>query len=106
MKWDSLSTPEIAALLDDPRFVVRDRAIQQLASKGDEVMANMQDILRKNRSVQARQNLAWAVNRIPSEPTCRAALRAMYVYDPRMRRVFRHFGTFGDPDRHAVDVDD
>jgi hypothetical protein len=87
VKWDSLSAPEIAALLDDPRFAVRDRAVQQLAGRGDEVVANMQEILRKNRSVQARQNLAWAINRIPSETTCRTALHHV-CYDPRGVRVY------------------
>jgi putative membrane-bound dehydrogenase-like protein len=75
IKWDSLSPVELAALLDDPRWVVRDRAVHALAKRGLDALPILEETLRLNPSVRARRNTVWALTRM-EYPAARAALRA------------------------------
>jgi putative membrane-bound dehydrogenase-like protein len=75
LPWDRLTPPELARLLDDPRFAVRDRAVLLLAKRGDGAVAALEEVGRRGRSVRARRNAVWAAARIESR-AARAVARA------------------------------
>jgi putative heme-binding domain-containing protein len=86
LPWDTL-TP---AALDDPRFAVRDRAVDALAARGAEAVPVLDELLRKSPSVRARRNAVWALTRI-DDPAARAALgEAMRDPDPSVRLAAAH----------------
>lgn len=67
LQWNQLPAPELAKLLDDPRWVVRDCAVQQLAKQKDQALSALKDVLSTSASVQARRNAVWALTRIESD---------------------------------------
>ncbi len=73
--WAKTPPEKLTTLLDDPRFVVRELAIQQLARRGDSAIPALRKSLAGSKSAQARRNAVWALTRIPS-PTAREAARA------------------------------
>jgi putative membrane-bound dehydrogenase-like protein len=72
LAWDKLSPRELARLLDDSRFAVRDRAIQALAGKKT---TDLLGVLGPRASAQARRNAVWALARM-DRPEARQALRS------------------------------
>jgi putative membrane-bound dehydrogenase-like protein len=75
LKWDTLTERELAKLLDDPRWVVRDRAVLQLARHGSSALAVLEEVVRSSKSVHARRNAVWAATRMEHRDA-RALLRA------------------------------
>ena len=71
--WDKLSPTELTALLDDPRFMVRDRAIDQLALLGKGALPRLQKTF-KSASTRQRRNAVWALTRMEL-PEARALVR-------------------------------
>ncbi|HLJ94143.1 MAG TPA: PVC-type heme-binding CxxCH protein, partial [Gemmataceae bacterium] len=63
LPWDRLTPDQLVELLDDPRFAVRDRAMQQLSRHGVAAVAILRDVLRAGTSEQARRNAVWALAR-------------------------------------------
>ena len=65
LAWERLTPRELAQLLDDPRFVVRDRAIQQLARLGNKALTRSSRIsLYQSASERASRNAVWTASRI------------------------------------------
>jgi putative membrane-bound dehydrogenase-like protein len=62
--WDRLAPRELARHLDDPRWAVSDRAIEQLARKGSESLPVLKDVLSADASVVKRRNAVWALCRM------------------------------------------
>src|SRR5262249_13847067 len=60
IKWDRLPAHELAGLLDDERFAVRDRAIEALARLGPAALGDLRQVLHDSASVRARRNAVWA----------------------------------------------
>lgn len=54
IEWGSLSAREAATLLEDPRFSVRDRALELLAAKHEKAAAPLKRMLFESRSEEAR----------------------------------------------------
>jgi putative membrane-bound dehydrogenase-like protein len=75
--WEKLSAPELARLLDDSRFVVRDRAIAESARRPSAVEV-LQTVVVNCESARARRNAVWALTRI-DRPEARAAVRAAMI---------------------------
>ncbi|GIW80765.1 MAG: glucose dehydrogenase [Gemmatales bacterium] len=77
--WSRLKPEELANLLDDPRWVVRDRAIRTLARRGDDAIPVLKAVLQgENKTVQARRNAVWTLTRIETSQarnTARSGLR-------------------------------
>jgi putative membrane-bound dehydrogenase-like protein len=71
--WDRLSSRELIALLDDSRFVVRDRAIVCLARQGDAALPALRDVLQGKGSARLRRNAVWALTRMDG-PAARDAV--------------------------------
>jgi putative membrane-bound dehydrogenase-like protein len=74
LKWASLTPGDLALLLDDPRFAVRDRAVELLGRQGGGALAVLREVLRNGASVRARRNAVWALAR-RDETAARAAGR-------------------------------
>jgi putative membrane-bound dehydrogenase-like protein len=90
LKWDQLGAAELAGLLDDPRFVVRDRAVQVLARRGDGALAAVREVVQGGGSVRARRNAVWAATRMDG-PDARAVARAALADgDPSVRLAAAH----------------
>jgi putative membrane-bound dehydrogenase-like protein len=74
LDWKGMTAEALAALLDDPRPTVRDRAIATLANRGDGVISALSAVLRGSRSAEARRNAVWTATRI-DRPEARAIVR-------------------------------
>ena len=70
--WDA-SPSQLAPLVDDARFAVRDRAIRELAARGKASVSPLVD-LTSSPNVRARRNAVWALSRIDS-PDVNDAIR-------------------------------
>jgi putative membrane-bound dehydrogenase-like protein len=78
LAWSKMNAEELARLLDDPRPVVRRRAIQAIADKGTDAVSALSGALHSN-SAESRWNAVWAATRIDG-PNARAFVRA-YLTD-------------------------
>jgi putative membrane-bound dehydrogenase-like protein len=79
--WEKLTTEEIVGLLDDDRFVVRDRALEASSRRGEEGVEPLKESL-QSESRRLRLQSVWALARIRSEGS-RASLRdALSHSDP------------------------
>ena len=72
--WQGASPRELAELLDDDRFVVRDRAIAALAKHDENAILSLLKTLADG-SIRARRNAIWTLTRIDS-PEARRAVRS------------------------------
>ncbi len=74
IKWFAQSTEDLAKKLDDPRPVVRRRAIEMLGKRGTDVIPLLASTIETSPSPEARRNAVWAATRIET-PQARAAVR-------------------------------
>ena len=63
--WVNATPEALAGFLDDQRFAVRDRAIAELARRGNQSLAILKQVLTVG-SVDARRNAIWTLTRIES----------------------------------------
>ncbi len=68
----TMSPPQLAELLDDPRPVVRRRAVAELARRGEAAIPALRDA--RDRSEEGQLQRIWAATRIDS-PSARAFVR-------------------------------
>ena len=66
VQWGKLSHAEMAALLDDLRFMVRDRAVEKLAQQADHIVPALKQVFFDGGSVRARRNAVWVATRLES----------------------------------------
>ncbi|MGD9723180.1 MAG: PVC-type heme-binding CxxCH protein [Pirellulales bacterium] len=75
LDWAALTVKELTALLSDEHFAVRDRAVAQLATHGDQAVRDVSMILLGNTAnTEAKSAAVWALTRIETE-SARAAVR-------------------------------
>jgi putative membrane-bound dehydrogenase-like protein len=74
--WKAKPAGDLIELLDDPRWPVRDRAIQALADRGEASLALLAKTLKESRSTERVRNAIWAANRIESS-AARKLIREM-----------------------------
>jgi putative membrane-bound dehydrogenase-like protein len=100
--WDKVSAEELAGLLDDQRFAVRDRAIEVLAFRKDSAAPALQAALSGESTPRTRLNAVWALGRIET-PKATAALRmALGDADADVRQASAHMaGLLRDADAVA-----
>ena len=77
MAWKEFDAPALARLLDDARFAVRERAIEELAMRGDAAVPTLAALLRESKSVEEKLGALWALCRIGSEPALASARTAL-----------------------------
>ena len=75
LQWDKLTPQDLVALLDDPRWVVRDRAVHQIGKLGSGVVPILKDTVQQNPAPRARRNAVWSLTRMENSEA-RAAVRA------------------------------
>lgn len=63
VKFDSLPAAELARLLDDGRFTVRDRTLDELARRGDAALPALASALESS-SARVRRNAVWSLSRL------------------------------------------
>lgn len=61
--WRELKPEELTPYLDDPRWAVRDEAVNELAARGDQALAALRGVLRSTKPPLARRNAVWALSR-------------------------------------------
>ncbi len=83
--WAKASAGKLVSLLDDTRFNVRDKAIQQLARRGESSIVALGETLAKSQSAQARRNAVWALTRIDSPKARLTAQKALADRDFSVR---------------------
>jgi putative membrane-bound dehydrogenase-like protein len=76
LDWAKPSARELVARLDDERFTVRNRAIQQLAKLGNAAIPELKKLLQRSKSPELSRNAAWTLTRIDT-PSARDALRLL-----------------------------
>jgi putative membrane-bound dehydrogenase-like protein len=87
IKWRDISPTQLTRLLDDPRHVVRSRAIAELARRGEPAIDALAASLGRRAPVEQRRNALWALTRIES-PRAREAVRgALSDSDPSVKKV-------------------
>jgi putative membrane-bound dehydrogenase-like protein len=64
LKWHKLTPAGLAALLDDPRFAVRNRAVRQLGKGGTAAVDALAKVLKDGKTTVARRNAVWALTHI------------------------------------------
>lgn len=77
IKWNQLDARQLINLLDDPRFAVRDRAIEQSAKLGPKAIDALREALSSNTSLNLRQNAVWVLSRFQSDEAATALLPAL-----------------------------
>jgi putative membrane-bound dehydrogenase-like protein len=102
IKWDKSSVKDLLRLLDDERFVVRNRAADALAKRGDAAAAGLKVLLADPKATRrARLNAVWALCRM-RRPAARKACRgALADRDPAVREAAAH-SVFCHRDGRAV----
>lgn len=100
--WPRSSPESLATLLGDSRPAVRDRALTELARRGDTAVPVLARAL-ESKSHLARSNAVWALTRIGSPTAQAAARRALRDADARVREVACQ-GAFVTGDREAAEA--
>lgn len=62
--WGQAKTDQLVAFLEDPRFVVRDRAQDALAARGRESVAALAAVINGNSAHAVKQRALWTLSRI------------------------------------------
>lgn len=102
--WSAASVAELLRLLDDDRFVVRDRAADALARRGDAAVPALGELLAdRSRPGRARLNAVWALCRTPTDAARIASRRALADRDATVREAAAH-AVFCHRDRGALDA--
>ena len=84
LAWDDVEPAEMARRLDDPRFAVRDRALQALARAGSPAVAALEEALR-GPSALARRAAVWSLCRIDGDEARAADRLALADADSSVR---------------------
>lgn len=64
--WDSLSPQAVADLLDDARWVVRERAVAELTQRSDSAIPVLKNLFHARTPLSKQQNALWAIARMDS----------------------------------------
>jgi putative membrane-bound dehydrogenase-like protein len=87
LSWDTMSPEALAALLDDRRFAVRNRAVHLLGKRGPEAVGALAKVLEEGRTTMARRNAVWALTRMDGEAARAAVRRVLNDHDPSVRQT-------------------
>jgi putative membrane-bound dehydrogenase-like protein len=82
--WYRQTPVDLARLLEDTRFAVRDQATDRLAAIGEPALRALRDV-RRTGSARARLHAVWALARISGERARQASREALADRDHRVR---------------------
>jgi putative membrane-bound dehydrogenase-like protein len=83
----SAPTGELARLLADPRTAVQNRAVRELAVRGDDAIGVLSELVRTSPSADARRNAVWSLTRIDGSRARAAARLALGDRDESVRHA-------------------
>jgi putative membrane-bound dehydrogenase-like protein len=90
LAWGQMTADDLAQRLDDPRPVVRRRAIETLAGQEAKALPVLAQTIRGGKSAETRRNAVWAATRIDGDEA-RAAIRpALADSDESVRQAAIH----------------
>lgn len=102
LDWKEATSQEMAGWLDDPRPVVRDRAIDTLAQRGAAAvdalaLVTAADQKGPSATVQQRRNAVWALSRIGNDAARETLRSSLDDSDPTVRQAaVRSLGVLAD----------
>ncbi len=92
LSWNTMTPPELARLLDDPRPAVQHRAMATLARRSEGAIAVLARQVAAEQSVTARRNAIWTAARI-DRPTAHLVIAAGLIDpDETVRQAACHVG--------------
>ncbi len=103
LDWTNPTINDLMDRLADPRFVVRDRAVEALVRKGDEAVEPLAKAIKTTTTaIEPRIQALWVLGRIGSEPTHALIRQALDDPSPEVRiAACRIVGLAGDRDAAA-----
>ncbi len=97
--WKELGPERLRALLDDPRFAVRDRAVHELSKRGAAAVEPLVETLKRSSSARARRNAVWALTRIDDRAARKPVREALADPEESVRIAAAHSaGLHRDPE--------
>jgi putative membrane-bound dehydrogenase-like protein len=90
LDWPSMATDRLVTLLDDPRPVVRNKAVERLGRTGRVATPALERVLRTSSSVEARRNAVWALARFDDASARHANRVALADRDDSVRHAAVH----------------
>lgn len=90
LSWDTATPEDLASRLDDPRPVVRRRAIAALGKAGGKALGAINGALQADRSVEARRNAVWSACRNDHRNAQKAIQKALGDLDETVRQTAIH----------------
>ncbi len=87
--WNTMQPAGLASLLNDPRPVVQNKAVRQMAARGDGAIQELRDVLRQS-TADARRNAVWALTRIDGSRAREAVRLALDDRDESVRQAALH----------------
>jgi len=98
LPWKTMAAARLTTLLKDERIAVQNRAIRELASRGNDAIAAVNEVLRTSPSSDARRNAVWALTRIDGPEARRATRAGLSDADETVRHAAVHAaGLLRDP---------
>jgi putative membrane-bound dehydrogenase-like protein len=102
--WKKATVADLLPLLDDDRFVVRNRAADVLSQQGDDAVAALKKVLTgANATRRSRLNAVWALCRMHSSTAREASRKALGDRDATVREAAVHT-VFCHRDREALEA--
>ncbi len=90
LMWAKMTEQELANLLDDPRPVVRHRAIQTLAARGQGAVPVLKSTVENGRKPEACRNAVWAACRISDKSARSVPIYALDHQDETVAQAAIH----------------
>ncbi len=88
--WQTMGPTNLAALLDDGRPAVAQRAIRQIATLGGNAVPALEDVVRTSTAPDARRNAVWALARIEGARARESVRSALKDPDESVRLAAVH----------------
>ena len=88
--WDSATVQALANLAGDWRPVVRERAIEALAARGQQSIGPLADVLKRDASAEKKLGAVWALSRIDDAAARMAGASALADSSPAVRQAAAH----------------
>lgn len=90
IEWKALSVGDAAALLGDPRPIVRKRTIDRLAELGEQSIRTLHEVITNSKSSEVRRNAVWALTRITDMNGRIIAFQGLRDADETVRQTAAH----------------
>ncbi len=90
LEWNTMQPAAMTPLLNDRRPAVQNRAVSQLAKRGEKAIPAISAVLKKSISPDARRNAVWALTRIDGAQARETVRFALDDRDESVRHAALH----------------